>query len=63
MIIQYILKNDSDKPFKAVFAVENNFAHTNFNENNLTYYNLEVIDNDEKLVIEADKSTESLNKN
>ncbi len=63
MIIQYILKNDSDRPFKAVFAVENNFAHTNFNSENITYYNLEVIDNDEKLVIEADKSTESLNRN
>ena len=62
MIIQYILRNDSDKPFNAVFAVENNFAHTNFNPNNITYYNLEVIDNDEKLVIEPDKSTEKLNR-
>ena len=62
MIIQYILRNDSDKPFNAVFAVENNFAHTNFNPNNITYYNLEVIDNDEKLVIEPDKSTEMLNR-
>ena len=63
MIIQYILRNDSEKPFKAVFAVENNFSHTNFNADNITYYNLEVIDNDEKFVIETEKSTESLNRN
>lgn len=62
MNVQYILRNESDKPLKAIFAIENNFAHTNFDSENITYYNLEVVDNDNKLVLNPAESTEQLNK-
>ncbi|MCQ2593060.1 MAG: DUF1926 domain-containing protein [Treponema sp.] len=63
MIVQYILRNESDKPLKAVFAVESNFAHTNFDSENITYYSCEVAQKDEeqigskKLTIDTTKST------
>lgn len=62
MNVQYIIKNESEKTLRAVFAVENNFAHTNFNPENITYYNLEIVNNNEKIDLDTKKSTEKLNK-
>jgi hypothetical protein len=56
MYVQYIIKNESEKPLKAKFVVESNFAHTNFNIDDLYYYNLEVANENEKLTIDTNES-------
>lgn len=61
MNIQYILKNESEKTLDVKFAIESNFAHTNFNEEKLTFYELDVIDNNQKIVLDPSKSTGKLN--
>lgn len=61
MNVQYILRNESDKPLKAILAIENNFAHTNFDSDNIVYYNIEAVDNENKVDIDSTKSTEKLN--
>lgn len=62
MNVQYILRNDSDKNLECTFAIETNLAHTNFDGENITYYNVEVIDNNEKIDLDSSKSTVKLNK-
>lgn len=61
IIVQYILRNESEKPFSAKFAVESNFAHTNFDPENISYYNLEIVENDELLKINTCESSKDLN--
>ena len=56
MIIQYILKNESEKPLNAVLAVESNIAHTHFNPDEFTYFNLEAADSERKITIDTKKS-------
>lgn len=62
MIVQYILKNESEKPLSLKLAVESNFAHTNFDPENISYYNLEVVDNSEIIHVDTTESTCKLNK-
>lgn len=56
MIIQYILKNESEKPLNGVLAVESNIAHTHFNQENLSYFNLETADSESKRILDTSKS-------
>ena len=63
MIIQYILRNDSDKPLNAILAVESNIAHTKFNPEAISYYNLETATDDQKNIIDTSKSLLAQNKN
>lgn len=60
MNVQYIVKNESNKNFKAKFAVESNLAHINFTPETPAYYELDVIDNGKKLSIDTTKTTEKL---
>ncbi len=55
MIVQYILKNESDKPLNLYFAVEANFAHTDFEPENVSYYNLETLTDMELCVFDDSK--------
>jgi len=57
MNVQYILRNDSDKRFNAVFAIEANFANTNFDSEDISYYNIEVVDNENLIEIDATQAT------
>ena len=56
MIIQYILKNESEKPLNAVLAVESNIAHTHFNQENISYFNLETADSESKRILDTSRS-------
>lgn len=58
--VQYILRNDSEKTLNAKFGVESNFANTNFNKNNLSYFGIEVVNKAEKSDIDSSKSTKLL---
>lgn len=62
MIVQYILRNESNTKLNGIFAIENNFAHTNFDADDIFYYNLEVVENDEIVNIDTKKSTTKINK-
>ena len=56
MIVQYILKNESNTKFEAKFVSESNLAHTNYNNLDTVYYNLEAIENDNKVDIDSQKA-------
>lgn len=60
MSVQYILKNESEKNFNAKFAVESNFTNINFNPDELSYFELELIDNGKKIDIDTKQSTAKL---
>ncbi|MCI6809644.1 MAG: DUF1926 domain-containing protein [Spirochaetia bacterium] len=62
MNVQYIIKNLSDKPLKAKFAVESNFANLDFDANDIKYFNVEVADSQFVRVVDAKKSTLDLYK-
>lgn len=62
MNVQYIIKNLSNKPLKAKFVVESNFNNVNFNQNHISYFNVEVLNKDERVVIDSENSTQKLNK-
>lgn len=62
MNVQYILRNESSKKLSVKLAVESNFAHTNFVSDDISYYNLEAVDNEERIVIDTKKSSNELNK-
>lgn len=62
MNVQYIIKNNSNKPLKAKFAVESNFNNVNFDKENITYFNVEVLNKAEREVIDPSVSTVKLNK-
>lgn len=57
MNVQYIIKNLSDKPLKAKFAVESNFASIDFDPKNINYFNVEVADSQFVRVLDSKKST------
>lgn len=61
MNIQYILKNNSDKSLHAIFVVESNISHTNFNPEDITYYSLDIVENDRVLNVDSSKSTKEQN--
>ena len=63
MMIQYIIKNESDSFLSAKFAVESSFAQTNFNSNDFNAFNLEIITDGQKHEIDTKVSSKELNAN
>ncbi len=57
MIVQYVLKNESCRPLSVIFAVESNFANTNFIPDDISYFNVEAVNNDEIVKIDSKEST------
>lgn len=60
MNVQYIIRNESDKILNAKFAIESNFANTNYNPNNERFFNIEVADSDFVRTLDSQKSTKEL---
>lgn len=63
MNVQYIIRNESDKILNAKFAIESNFANTNYNPNNERFFNIEVADSDFVRTLDSQKSTKELYQN
>ena len=63
MTVQYVLRNESNRPLNIKFAVESNFAHTNFDSQNVTYYNIEAVENEDVKNIYPEKIMEQTLKN
>ncbi|MCR4741461.1 MAG: DUF1926 domain-containing protein [Treponema sp.] len=59
MMIQYIIKNESNSPLISNFAVESNIASTNFDENNISYYKQEVLSDQNLLELDSSLKTSS----
>ena len=62
MYVQYIIKNESDKPLKAKFAVESNICDVSFLNEKKSCFNLETVDNGEVVNINTESSTQDQNK-
>lgn len=62
MYVQYIIRNESEKPLKAKFAVESNISDVSFTLNSKSGINIETLDNGDVLNFDFSKSTEALNK-
>jgi len=62
MYVQYIIKNESEKPLKAKFAVEANISDISYLNDQKNSFNIETVDNGEKIVLDAAASTQGLNK-
>lgn len=62
MYVQYIIRNESDKPLKAKFAVESNISDVSFTTTSKSGINIETLDNGDVYNFDFSKSTESLNK-
>ena len=52
MTIQYILKNESNKPLEIKLAVESNFADVSFAENTINYFNIEAADKEQVHILQ-----------
>jgi 4-alpha-glucanotransferase len=63
MYVQYIIRNDSDKRLNAKFVVESNFAHTSFNQNNINFYDLELVNDGNKIKLQPDVSSKDMSLN
>ncbi len=61
MMVQYILKNESDSILNAKFAVESSFAQTNFNEKDFNAFRLEILSDSQKQQIDTKSSSYMLN--
>ena len=61
LIVQYILKNESETPLKVKLAVESNFADVNFENGIVNYLNVEVVENEQVQAIDTKKSTKEFN--
>ena len=61
MMIQYILKNESDSKLSAKFAVESSFAQTNFENTDFSAYKLETIMDGVKREVDTKSSSKDLN--
>ena len=61
MMVQYILRNESDRQFNAKFAVESSFAQINFNSEKFNPFKLEILSNEEKKEIDTNSSSHVLN--
>lgn len=61
MMVQYILKNDSDIQLKAVFVVESNFAQINFNNKDFNAFSLAIITDNQKKELDTKVSSKELN--
>ena len=62
MYVQYIIRNESEKPLKAKFAVESNISDVTFTSSSKSGINIETLDNGEVYNFDFSKSTEALNK-
>ena len=62
MYVQYIIRNESEKPLKAKFAVESNISDVSFTLNSKSGINIETLDNGDVFNFDFSKSTEALNK-
>ena len=62
MYVQYIIRNESEKPLHAKFAVESNIADISFITTGKQGFSIETVDNGEVCMIDLEKSTEALNK-
>lgn len=62
MYVQYIIRNDSNKPLKAKFAVESNICDISFLNDKKSSFSLETVDNGEVINLDAISSTQDLNK-
>jgi 4-alpha-glucanotransferase len=61
-IVQYILKNESGEPLHANFAVESNFAQTNYTADNFAPYKVEIVTSSQKQEIDTTQSSGELDK-
>lgn len=61
MIVQYILKNESNKPLQLKFAVESNFADVSFENGNINYFDIEASDGEKVYNIDQKKSSVLMN--
>ena len=62
MYVQYIIKNESDKPLKAKFAVEANLCDISFLTEKKSGLNLEAVDNGEVISLNTEISSQQMNK-
>ena len=62
MYVQYIIKNESEKPLHAKFAVESNITDVSFMTNAKQGFSIETVDNGDVCMIDVSKSTEVLNR-
>lgn len=60
MMVQYILKNESNCDLHAKFAVESSFAQTNFNAVDFNAYKLEILSDSQKKEIDTKCSSYDL---
>ena len=62
MYVQYIIKNESEKPLKAKFAVESNILDIPFLMDKKAGFSIETVDNGEVVSLNAESSSVELNK-
>ena len=62
MYVQYIIKNESDKPLVAKFAVESNLCDIAYLTEKKCGFSIETVDNGEVVVLDSEKSSLELNK-
>ena len=62
MYVQYIIKNESDKPLKAKFAVESNISDITYIYNKKSGFSIETVDNGDVIEINTEKSSQDLTK-
>ena len=55
MYVQYILKNDSDKPLIAKFTVESNITDVSYISNKKSSFSLETVDNGNVVTLDTEK--------
>ena len=61
MTVQYIIKNESDKPMHLKFAVESNFADVNFENKDINYLDIESADREQLYTLEQKKASPLMN--
>ena len=62
MYVQYIIRNESNKPLKAKFAVESNICDISFLNDKKSSFSLEAVDNGEVINLDTVSSTQEQNK-
>ena len=62
MYVQYIIKNESDKPLIAKFAVESNLSDISFVSDKKCGFGIETVDNGEVIILDSEKSSLELSK-
>ena len=61
LTVQYILKNESSKPMNLKLAVESNLCDVNFENEKVSYFNIEVAQKEQVTVLDPKKSTQIMN--